>query len=383
MHIVIVSPYYAPAWTYGGPPKVLSAFAKEFIRKGHTVSVITTDALDERRNPVLYEEHKNIRIYRFKLFSNILAYKTKFFYVPDLFRQTKHILDTADCVLFSDVRSILSWQIFDYLSKKGIRYGVFAFGQIPHGSGWKSWIKKVFDALWVRRFITNASWCFAQTKHEQDMFHLYFHKKLSDIYLSLLPIDRLRKQGGSSIHFSQYGINKQDFVVLFVGRFHILKGVDTLLKACIPLLYKNSKVKLVLIGRDDGILDDLRRMVPDDLKKSILFPGAVYGNTVSLWYKRAQCFAFTPRFYEETSTAALEALSYGCPVVTVPQSDIPFLMEYNAGVIVPNTIPAIRKAVWDVCIHSTMMEPNAQKLITDHYNAKKVASRLLSILQLV
>jgi len=79
MHIVIVSPYYAPAWTYGGPPKVLSVFAEEFIRKGHTVSVITTDALDERRNKVLTEKWYGVQTYRLKLFFNSLVYKAALF----------------------------------------------------------------------------------------------------------------------------------------------------------------------------------------------------------------------------------------------------------------------------------------------------------------
>ena len=47
MKILIITPYFEPAWAYGGPPKVLSDLSKYLIKKGHQVTVYTTDVLDK------------------------------------------------------------------------------------------------------------------------------------------------------------------------------------------------------------------------------------------------------------------------------------------------------------------------------------------------
>jgi len=380
MKIVIVTPYYAPAWAYGGPPKVLSILSEDLTKHGHTVIVITTDALDEKRNTVSYEEYHGVQVHRFTLFSNTLAYKAKIFYVPNLCSQSKKIIDECDIVLFSDVRSILNWQLFEYVSQKKIRYGIFAFGQIPYGQGWKTYIKKLFDVLWVRRFVRFATWCFSQTTHEQHMYHEFFQKAIKETQLLPLPIDISNQpvQKKHDIDVKDSGISPKDTIILFVGRFHYLKGVDILIQACIPLLRAHHTWKLVLIGRDDGALDTLRHMVPRDLCASILFPGPLYGEAMSTWYSRAGCFVFTPRYYEETSTAALEALSYGCPVVTVPQSEIPFLSVYNAGISVRHNVSAIRKGILGVLKQRKTMSVHALHLIKEHYDSQKIMLLLLS-----
>lgn len=47
MRILQVVPYFYPAWTYGGSVRGAYALSKELIKKGHDVTVYTTDALTE------------------------------------------------------------------------------------------------------------------------------------------------------------------------------------------------------------------------------------------------------------------------------------------------------------------------------------------------
>lgn len=387
MRITFVTPYFAPAWSYGGPPRVLYLFAVELIRLGHTVTVITTDALNQNRNLYSFERLENISVYRFHTISNYLAFKQKIFYVPDLLHKTKEIISKSDIVLFSDLRTILNWQIYSFLNSKKIPYGLFPFGQIPYDNGFKSIIKRLFDLLWVRDFVNKATWRFAQTPHEQEMYGEFFDIPVAHTHLLHLPIST-KKRMPSDKEITEFRkklkIQKSDKLLLFVGRLHYLKGADILIHSVIPLLKKDKRLKLLIVGRDDGHENFLKSLVPKGLQAQIIFTGPLYGSEVEKVYYLASCFIITPRFYEETSTAALEALSYGVPVVTTHEASIPFLERYKAGKIVKNDVNQIRWAISyclnEIKFHNEQIKIETKKLIQDHFTQKNVSKKLISFL---
>src|SRR5689334_12496695 len=49
LSILHVVPYYEQAWAYGGIPRVASALARGLARRGHRVTVCTTDACEAGR----------------------------------------------------------------------------------------------------------------------------------------------------------------------------------------------------------------------------------------------------------------------------------------------------------------------------------------------
>src|SRR2546430_16839136 len=46
MRILHVTPYYERAWAYGGIPRVVASLAHGQVRRGHEVTVATTDAYE-------------------------------------------------------------------------------------------------------------------------------------------------------------------------------------------------------------------------------------------------------------------------------------------------------------------------------------------------
>ena len=53
MHILHVTPYYAPAWAFGGVVSAVTGLATAQAARSQRVTVLSTDALDfERRNPL-------------------------------------------------------------------------------------------------------------------------------------------------------------------------------------------------------------------------------------------------------------------------------------------------------------------------------------------
>jgi glycogen synthase len=47
MKILQIVCYFYPAWTYGGPPRNVYELSKALVKRGHQVSVYTTDAFDK------------------------------------------------------------------------------------------------------------------------------------------------------------------------------------------------------------------------------------------------------------------------------------------------------------------------------------------------
>ena len=264
-------------------------------------------------------------------------------------------------------------------------YGIFAFGQIPYDSGVKAIIKKFFDFLWVKDFVRNASLRFAQTPHEQKMYQKYFGIDSKDTQLLYLPVE-----GNPGIAYSpdlpkKYNLTENNFILLYVGRFNYLKGIDLLIDAIIPLININKNIKLVLIGRDDGIENQIRKIVPKELSLNIIFIGPKYQEQTQVWYKIASCFILTPRYFEETSLAALEALSFGTPVIVTKEADIPYLEKYQAGRVIPNEKKDIQEAIlslynlWQT--KKDKLRNNALNLISQKYKADIIALKLNKYLE--
>ncbi len=385
--ITFVTQYFAPAWGYGGPPKILYTLAKELIKRGIKVNVVTTDVLDEGRNKSLKEVLDKIEIFRYRTLSNYAAYKTKLIFAPQILSHSKEIIKRSDLVLFSDLRAIINWQIYPYVIKRNIPYGIFAFGEIPYGDGIKSIIKKIFDAVWVHNFIINAKWLFAQTEHEKEMYKLYFGISGTESDLFPLPVDKIiKKPVKKQVEQlkKKLNITNNDKLITFIGRINYLKGIDILINAIEDLLHNDRNIKILIVGRDDGYLDSLLKLIPKDIKAQVIFTGPLYGIQARLIYCISSCFSITPRFYEETSSAAVEALSYGVPVVVTKETDIPFLSDYQGGFVVENNASAISDAIRKILYCSIQekkqMGLEALRCIQDHFMVGKVTTELLQIL---
>lgn len=377
--LLFITQYFAPAWGYGGPPIVLYRLTRELVNLGFSITVITTDSLDDRRQKSGKEIIDGVKVFRFPTVSNCLAYKFKLFYVPSIRRKIKNMLAESKFVFFSDLRAVLNWQVYPLVKSMGIPYGIFTFGQIPYDSGMKGQIKKVFDKLWVSDFVTSAKFRFCQTEHEREMYRQFSIAK-ENTQLLLLPIDsHSGKETGNKKNFrKRFGISETDFLLLYVGRLNKLKGIDSIIRSVRGLRNKYN-ITLLIVGRDDGCEGQLRQEAGIEAGKCIIFAGPLYEDAVYEAYRNADCFIVTPRFFEETSTAALEALSCGTPVITSEQSEIPYLEEYKAGIIVKD-ISRLETAILTMMLQRDKYKKGTISLIRNKYDSSKIAKRFVSFL---
>jgi glycosyltransferase involved in cell wall biosynthesis len=114
-------------------------------------------------------------------------------------------------------------------------------------------------------------------------------------------------------------------VIVFVGRFDRHKGGDLVVDAFVKLAATGRRVRLVMAGRDDGVVDDagkrwsfpeyLAARVPPELRRSIALLGQVEPAKLVELRQRASVVVFASR-YENFPLTLLEALAQGCPLVS-------------------------------------------------------------------
>lgn len=383
MKFLFVIPYYAPAWGYGGPPVIITSVAEELAKRGHFVSVYTTDALDGTiRSAPATEIRHGVHIIRCRNLSNRLAWQAKLF-APLGFRGViNQNIGTFDYVFLSDLRTYQNMIAARACQKRGIPYGVAAFGQLPYTTGFKMIIKRIYDLIWGKKILKNASTLLAQTDHEANCYLEHGGSK-SQIKLWPLGIDtrELANCPARGTFRKQHNLGSAPYI-LFVGRLHAYKGVDRLIDTVAQIKPKFPDLKLVIVGRDDGAETALKDQVHTlGLDDTLIWTGPMYGNDNTAVYQDATVFTFTPSHFEETSLAALKALALGVPVVTSHQAPIPWLEKYRAGFEIDRDTKSIEKALLKILKNRQaqhMMSIQAQKLIEDHFTIPAIVDQLIS-----
>ena len=112
--------------------------------------------------------------------------------------------------------------------------------------------------------------------------------------------------------------------ILFVGRFDRRKGADVLMQAFTRLLYERPKLKLLMVGPDNGLLQPDGSCVDFETYRNSLFSPVMRERVVFLGRKsnaeiaglrvRAMATVVASR-WENQSYTLLEAMAQGCPLV--------------------------------------------------------------------
>jgi len=121
---------------------------------------------------------------------------------------------------------------------------------------------------------------------------------------------------------TRWGLHKNNYI-LFAGRISPEKGVDVLLEAMRPYA---GRLKLAIAGGSsftDGYIDHIRSLAFDGVE----FLGSVDRATMQELF--SNCYAYVlPSVMEGLSISLLEAVSYGCCIITTA---IPENLEVVAG----------------------------------------------------
>ena len=162
----------------------------------------------------------------------------------------------------------------------------------------------------------------AATVREKEELESYYQAPPEVIAVIPCGVNtRLFKPSKRKTTRMQLGFDPAEEIILFVGRFDPLKGLDRLLEALAELAAGRSPdgpgLKLILIGGDDQRLSEERKIRQMSqslgLGELTIFTGRVRHEDLPMYYSAAEVFVL-PSFHESFGLAALEALACGTPV---------------------------------------------------------------------
>lgn len=126
---------------------------------------------------------------------------------------------------------------------------------------------------------------------------------------------------------NEFGFQKEDFIVLFVGRLGQEKNIEFLIEAHILLAKRNKNCKLLIIG-DGPLRKKFEKLIrKHEVENNIILGGKIPYEEVGKYYQIASVFA-TASFAETQGLTVIEALSSSVPILVIKD-------ESYKGTIIP------------------------------------------------
>ena len=187
---------------------------------------------------------------------------------------------------------------------------------------------------------------------------------------------------------AKLGIDLEDKVILYVGRFDRRKGISTLVRAVgCPQIKRHSNLRLIIVGgstpgrkdgkereRIEGIVNEL------GLKDVTTFAGRIEHADLAYYYAAANV-CVVPSHYEPFGLVAIEAMACGTSVVASEVGGLKFTVinELTGLLVPPQNEKAFAEAINRILVYpawTRQLEKDARKRVRSMFSWDGVAEQL-------
>jgi glycosyltransferase involved in cell wall biosynthesis len=363
LRVLMVSPCYHPV--KGGTETTVRNLALALNRNGLQTDVMTFN-VDQNRNPKWQgktEKIDGITVYRIPALSLIRSYRVTAMvnFIPGKFID---ILKGYDIIHFHEFE--LSFPFFSALIKKP---------KILHLHGIDyNFLKKHH----ISRFLL---------KHLAHLYISISNEMTKELISIGMPQSKIAYLPNSiDTNFFKPEKQKEENLLLFVGRISEGKGLQVLLKA---LEHLTKSIHLVIIGPQNWnteYFQETLKMIEkmnQKRKHRVEYLGPMEHQELVEWYQIASLFIL-PSFGEGFPVTILEALACGTPVIATPVGGVPEVIKNNkTGILVPvGDHLQLAKAIQHLTENADIrqkMSCEGRKFVIEHYALGMTCKKLCSI----
>lgn len=259
----------------------------------------------------------------------------------------------------------------------------------PHGElgPWHVRQKRLKKSLymWIaqRRALNGANVVQALTPQEEQDIRRYVPNARVTVIPNGVDLASYRDLPPRSLLEREYPELHGRTTILFLGRLHQSKGVESLARTFVSVASEFPDVALILAGPDERNLKPrleglFRRARVAD---RVVFPGVITGDRKRMVLGAADLFIL-PSYGEGFSTAVLEALAAGVPVVLTEACRFPEVARHGAGLVVPTGDEgALQSALSSLLRHRAYLSEMGRrgKRLASEYSWPTIARRMLDM----
>lgn len=382
MKLLFVTPFYRPAYVYGGPTRSIPGLCEGLERQGHTVEVLTTNAngvdkldvtpgrkVDVNGVPVTYYNQSTVG--------------GRFFYAPELKRACGRQAPQFDVVYIYGVWNYPAIAAGSACREKEVPYIVSPRTGFMEWPMQQSWLQKqIYLQLFGWRYVQGA-WVMHYTteieREESRQFGVETPGFVVPNCMNFAEFDELPEQGRFR---SRLGLSDEDRLVLFLGRIEPRKGIELSMHALARVQESVPNAHFAIAGPgDDEYIDSLRQLSADlSIQEATTFTGYVDSDERLRALVDADVFILTSHT-ENFAMAAVEAMAAGTPVLLSDEVGVaPAVDEADAGVSVPLDKEKITEALHQL-LHSASyrgrLASNGPGHVRSQYSPESVAARMV------
>lgn len=335
MRVLHITPSFYPAHVYGGPTESVYRLCLYLLRNGCEVRILTTDA--NGRDKVLdvnkEQEVEMANGLRARYCKRLMRHSVS----PGLVRLLPSYIRWADVVhltavySFPTIPTLLACKVFG----KPVIWS-------PRGSlqRWEGSTRPILKTAWewICRIVAPKRFILHVTSEEEAKGSLGIFPAVE---AAIIP-------NGIEIPEKVSCVNGNGVLrLLYVGRFHPIKGIENLLAAC-QMLDGSPTIpwSLTIVGGgDQGYTESLLCRTRElALSKQVQMIGEVVGEAKKGFFEHAD-IVIVPSHTENFGMVVAEALAHGVPVIAGRGTPWRKLEEIGCGLWVDNDPESLAQAI--------------------------------------
>lgn len=373
MKILHVVASLSPEW--GGPVAVVSNLVRTLIGLGIECSIVAPVGPKVGTNSVAIEG-ADVRLFK----ANALSYLWPG-YSPALGEELRREIPRYDLVHIHELWHFPHWAAASSAWACGTPFVISPRGQLsPWALSHKGWAKLLVSGLFQRRVLGRASAVHALSEDEAAQIREYGIDRRVFVIPNATDHEWSHTAAPLDRFYERFPELSDKELILFLGRIHPIKGVDMLVQAFGEVARTVPRAHLLIVGPDEtrGV-GQLRRLAASlGIEARITFAGPLYGAEKHAALRAARVFVLPSRS-EGQSSALLEAMAAGLPVVVTAAANRPDVREAGAGLVAPLDPPKLAGAIEQLLLDRDLartMGKNGRRLVLEQFTWDTVARQV-------
>lgn len=372
MKILLVCTIFYPATIYGGPATVALQHARGLVRRGHDVTVATSDIISLTPEAHVIPPKRTIDSVEVNYFSAVAPMSR----IPTIYSRSlgpwlhQHVQE-YDLV---HVHFAREW-IPVTAARVSLRARVPLFLQSHGMLNRRDGVRTIVDRVITRKILERASQVLVLQAHERDTIAEIAPRARITELPNGIAISPTRPRWGRNA--------LEGKTVLFLARLHPRKRVLDFIEMARLLQRKRLGLRFRIVGPDGGELPAARQLVMDyGLMDSVEFAGPIPHEKVAETLAQASVYVL-PSVDEPFPMSVLEALAAGTPTIVTTGIHIGEILRQNAAASVVAPDPdaladSVERLIGDP-EYAWRLSQQGQRLVERELTLDRVLDRLETI----